>query len=125
MGYRSDVKLVFYTSNESKIPFSAIKFWFDENYPVKEATQEWCATIEADQNYVLVSYEDVKWYDDYTHVQAVQNVISTFADTFNANEDTGAHYEIARVGEELTDIDHDHSGWCNWLLDVKREIIFN
>ena len=120
MGYRSDVKLVFYTSNDSRIPFSAIKFWFDENYPKHDF-----GDVEVGQNYVLVSYEDVKWYDGYPEVQAVNRAIEKFVDTFNANEDTGAHYEMIRIGEELDDIERDVSGWCRFLMGVSRTIHFN
>lgn len=120
MGYRSDVKLAFYTSNESQIPFAAIKLWFDENYPKHDFGE-----VDVGQNYVLVSYEDVKWYQGYDEVEAVNKAIELFCETFDANEDTGAHYEIIRVGEELADIEHDHSGWCQFLMGVSRTIYFN
>ena len=120
MGYRSDVKLVFYTSNDSTIPFSAVKFWFDENFPKHDF-----ADVEVGQNYVLVSYEDVKWYDNYPEVRAVNKAIEQFCETFDANEDTGAHYEMIRVGEELNDIERNYSSWSQYLLDVRREIVFN
>lgn len=119
MGYRSDVKLVFYTSNESEIPFAAIKFWFDENYP----KHDFC-DVEVGTNHVLVSYEDVKWYSSSPEVEAVDNAITKFCEAFNANEDTGAHYELIRVGEEMNDIEHDHSGWCHFQLYVNRTIHF-
>lgn len=120
MGYRSDVKLVFYTSNESTIPFAAVKLWFDENYPKHDF-----GDVEVGQNYVLISYEDIKWYDNYPEVQAVDGAIATFVDTFNANEDTGVHYEMIRIGEDLGDIERDASAYCHWLLDVSRTIHFN
>lgn len=120
MGYRSDLKLVFYTDNKSEIPFAAVKFWFDENFPKYDF-----GDVEVGNNYVLISYEGVKWYQGYPEVEAVNRAIETFVDTFNANEDTGAHYEIVRVGEDTNDIEHDHSGWCNFLLYVNRTIHFN
>lgn len=119
MGYRSDVKLVFYTSNESKIPFAAVKLWFDENYP----KHDFC-DVEVGNNYVLVSYEQVKWYDGYPEVQDTTDAIAKFVDTFDADDDTGAHYEMVRVGEDTADIEHDHSEWCQWLLSVNRTIHF-
>ena len=120
MGYRSDVKLVFYTSNESELPFSAVKLWFDENYPKYDF-----GDVEVGQNYVLISYEDVKWYQGYDEVEAVNKAIELFCDTFNAHENTGAHYEMIRVGEELQDIEREASAYCHWLLDVSRTIHFN
>lgn len=126
MGYRSDVTISFYTSNQSELPFSAVKLWFDENYPVKDATQEWSAEIETGDNYVNVWYMDVKWYDDYNHVQAVTKAIETFCETFDANEKMdGAHYEMIRIGEETQDIEREASAYCHWLLDVSRTIRFN
>lgn len=120
MGYRSDIKLVFYTSNDSPTPFTAVKVWFDENFP----KHDFC-DVEVGQNYVLISYEDVKWYDGYPEVQAVNAAIEKFCETFDANEDTGVHYEMIRVGEELQDIERGASDWCHYLLDVSRTIHFN
>lgn len=120
MGYRSDIKLVFYTSNDSTIPFSAVKFWFDENFPKNDF-----GDVEVGQNYVLVSYEDVKWYSSYPEVEAVNQAIEQFCETFDANEDSNAHYEMIRVGEELNDIERDASAYNHYLLDVSRTIHFN
>lgn len=120
MGYRSDVSIVFYTDNKSKTPFTAVKFWFDENYP----KHDFC-DVEVGDNYVLVTYEDVKWYDGYPEVEAVENAVALFCETFGANEDNGVHYERVRVGEETHDIVHDNSDWCHFLLYVERKIHFN
>ena len=64
MGYRSDVKIVFYLTQGTIDPsnainaliknpdptpalsFAALKLWFEETYPVKEAKEEWEATID-------------------------------------------------------------------------------
>jgi hypothetical protein len=125
MGYRSDVTISFYTSNQSQIPFAAIKLWFDENYPVREAQDEWGVEIEAGDNYVNVWYEDVKWYDSYNHVQAVQAAIEKFVDTFEANDKDDAHYEMVRIGEDVNDIEREASAYSHYLLDVSRTIRFN
>ena len=120
MGYRSNVSVVFYTSNESEVPFAAVKLWFEENFP----KHDFC-DVEVGQNYVLVSYEDVKWYQGYPEVEAVDTAIALFCETFDANEDTGAHYEMMRVGEDLQDIEREVSDYCHYLLDVSRTIHFN
>lgn len=120
MGYRSDVSVVFYTSNEERMPFAAIKLWFDENYPKFDF-----GCVETGSDCVLVTYESVKWYTGYDEVTAVEAAIALFVDTFDANNDTSAHYEMIRVGEELPDIERDASDWCQWRLDVSRTIHFN
>ena len=89
MGYRSDVSIALYTRNLEDLPFASLKLWFDENYPKVEATTEWDAVIETGEDFILVTYHDVKWYADYTHVQAVRRAIETFTETFEANESYG------------------------------------
>lgn len=125
MGYRSDISIVFYTRNPEKVPFIALKVWFDENYPKMEALDEWHATLQRiNDTFLLVEYRDVKWYEDYKHVQAVNEAIRKFADTFDANGADNVAYEFVRVGEETQDIGEETSTWSDYVLRVKREIVF-
>jgi len=127
MGYRSEVTLVFYSRGAGAIPYPALKLWFDENYPVKEALTEWEAKLETDEEtYILLTYEDVKWYNGYTHVRAVNTAFARFVDTFETEgEGTTAAYEFVRIGEETEDIEELRSGWSDYRLGVKREVIFD
>ena len=127
MGYRSDVVVAFYTRQvPDPLPLSALKLWFDENYPIKEAKAGWEAKIEVGTDAVLVRYESVKWYGSYMHVGAVEEAIERFTDTFDTTSDESpAAYEVMRIGEELNDIEHDHSSWCDWRLNARREIEFD
>lgn len=125
MGYRSDVSIVFYTTNPEALPLIAIKLWFDENYPHKTATQEWDAKVDCGNDYVLVTYTGVKWYEDYEHVIAVDAAIKLFVDTFEANEfNNHANYEKAYVGEQLADVAEERSNYTDYRLGVRREITF-
>ena len=124
MGYRSDVSVVFYTRNTEEVPFAAIKFWFDENYPVKEATDEWCATIETGPYWVMVTYEDVKWYDGYTHVAAVRGALDSFAECFESEDFDRTGWEMVELGEQTDDIRETRSAYCDYLLGVQRSIVF-
>jgi hypothetical protein len=139
MGYRSDVQIVFYLTNgcsesaeefnakqgTTTLPFAALKFWFEETYPVKEAKDEWEAEIRYDNDYILLKYTDVKWYPGYEHVMAVEAVFEKFSDAFRSNErDHRAQYEIVRVGEEDADIERECSDYADRRLFVVREIIF-
>ena len=56
MGYRSDVTFAFY-------PRETVRGWLEQHWP-----QDWCH-VEETEDMVLVSYRDVKWYDDYTFVR--------------------------------------------------------
>lgn len=124
MGYRSDVSVVFYTRNTEEVPFSAIKFWFDENYPRKEATEEWGAEISVGPYWVMVTYEDVKWYSDYNHVQAVRATFDSFDECFQCSDFDRTAWEMVEVGEQTDDIREARSDYCDYLLGVRREIIF-
>ena len=139
MGYRSDVKIVFYLTNGTSdsidefnakrgtttLPFAALKFWFDETYPVKDAKEEWGATIDYGDNYILVNYHDVKWYEGYEHPNNVSEVFGMFSDTFRSDErDHRAQYEFVRIGEEYDDIQLDGSSYNDHRIAVERSIIF-
>ena len=137
MGYRSDVKIVFYltkgtidtppTEDNPLVPFAALKLWFEENYPVREAKDEWCAEIDYGDGLdrLLVSYHDVKWYSSYDHPQNVESVFEKFSDVFRSDErDHRAQYEIVRIGEDDSDIERECSGYADHRLYVERSIIF-
>ena len=131
MGYRSAVPLAFYTRHQEAVPFAALKLWFDENYPHKEATTEWEAKIEtggyndSPEDWIMVTYEDVKWYQGYTHVEAVDRAMRSFIDTFEANDKDNVAFEHIRIGEEPDDIEEVRTAYCDYRLGVRREIYFD
>jgi hypothetical protein len=123
MGYRSDVSIIFYArGQDNPMHNAALKFWFDETYPVREA-EEWGATIRQKNGAILVDYEDVKWYESYGHVMAVDAAILKFDETFECDKEENRYaYEFLRVGEDDTDIDVERSDWNDHLLYVSRQI---
>ena len=135
MGYRSDVKVVFYltkgtidtppTEDNPLVPFAALKLWFEENYPVMVAKDEWGAEIDYGDDYILLKYTDVKWYPSYIHPQDVETLFEKFSDVFRSDErDHRAQYEIVRIGENDDDIERECSGYADHRLYVVRDIIF-
>jgi hypothetical protein len=141
MGYRSDVKIVFYltkgaidpsnainavlTKDRPALPFAALKFWFEETYPVQMAKDEWCASIDYGDDYILVSYHDVKWYPSYEHIKEVEAVFEKFSEAFRSEErDHRGQFEFLRVGEEEPDVERQDSSYSDRRLFVERSIIF-
>jgi hypothetical protein len=143
MGYRSDVKIVFYLtrgtidpsnainaliSNPDPNPtlsFAALKLWFEETYPVKEAKEEWEVEIDYGVDYILLNYHDVKWYPNYQHPQDVTQAFEKFSDAFRSNErDHRGQYEFVRIGEEDDDVERECSDYADRRLFVERSIIF-
>lgn len=123
MGYRSNVTIAFYTRKPDELPGAAVKLWFDENYPVKAATDEWAAEIVKGDDWILVRYYDVKWYDGYEHIQEVQRAFDSFNECFDANDKDLAAWEFARVGENEDDVETNRSDYCDYQVDVRREIV--
>ena len=137
MGYRSDVKIVFYlthgteltTTNDNTprplLPFAALKLWFEETYPVQAAKEEWCAEIDYGEDYILVSYTDVKWYPSYGHTAAVEATLELFSAAFRSDErDHRGQCEFVRIGEEEPDIGRDSSSYADHRIAVERSMIF-
>lgn len=139
MGYRSDVKIVFYLTNGTSesseefnakrgtttLPFAALKLWFEENYPVREAKEDWEVSITYGDDHILIGYQDVKWYPSYPHPAAVEAIFEKFSDTFRSDErDHRAQYEYVRIGEEEPDIERNCSSYADHRLNVERSIIF-
>ena len=125
MGYRSDVSIIFYARGNSNDAGrnTLLKLWFDENYPVMEAKDEWQASIRQKDNAIIVDYEDVKWYDGYEHPREVDAALKKFTETFNCEEDTTEFaWEMLRIGEEDADIEADRSDYNDYLLYVSRQI---
>jgi hypothetical protein len=128
MGYRSDITLVFYSRGAGAIPYPALKLWVDENFPIKEATTEWEAKLETDEaTYIMLTYQDVKWYSGYTHVEAVRQSLIRFSETFDeaGAEEAVAAFEMVILGEETEDIQEQRSDWSDCRLGVKREVYFD
>ena len=134
MGYRSDVDIVFYVPAGSETAYPLLKLWFDANYPHAEAKDEWCASIDYDEENqaILVGYQDVKWYDGYEHVKAVEKTFDdidnlTRNDTITTvtEDDTDAvpfeiAWEFVRIGEDDNDIETRASDNADYVIAVNR-----
>jgi len=125
MGYRSDVTIAFYTQDTGKLPTAAIKLWFEENYPVEEAKEEWDASVEYCLDAVLVTYVSVKWYPNYNHPQRVKAARDLFNETFECDSnDSHACWEMVTVGEDVNDNTHESSTYAEYRLGIRRDIVW-
>ena len=125
MGYRSDVSIIFYARGNSNDAGrnTLLKLWLDENFPVMVAKDEWGATIRHKGDGIIIDYEDVKWYDGYVHPREVGEALHKFSDTFKCEEDTTEFaWEMARIGEDDSDIETERSDFNDSLLYVSRSI---
>jgi hypothetical protein len=118
MGYRSEIKAVFYTDDKEKWP--VLKLYLDENFP-----KEWgLEPIESKHCYGYVfSAEDVKWYPSFPDVAAFNKFVDAYRGLISSGEDSFPWvYEFIRIGEDTTDIETDSEGSCSYLLTVSRRI---
>jgi hypothetical protein len=120
MGYRSDVTYVFYTMKPDVVPFPVLKLWFDENYP----KHDFC-TVVTGNDYIMVSYDHVKWYAGYPEVVEAEAAVTKFMETFDTDDTENVACEMALVGEELNDIVYEASPHAIYRLGVNRDIYFH
>jgi len=130
MGYRSEVDIVFYVPNESETAYGLLKLWFDENYPHKEANDEWDASIDYDEENqaILVSYQNVKWYSAYEHPQAVNKAFDDIDELLLGNGEEAdpnvtpfnIAWEFVRIGEEDPDIEMRVSENAEYVITLNR-----
>jgi hypothetical protein len=122
MGYRSDVSIAFYTLAKDKLPFAALKLWFDENYAKTCPEPD---HIDTGDDHIVVQYHDWKWYESYPEIRAVNAAMYLFDETFDTgNSDSHAAREFVRVGEQSGDVEEDRSDYHEYRLTVQRSINF-
>lgn len=124
MGYRSDITAIFYSHKPED--YAAIKLWVQENILNLEIVKE-CADVafHEDRDTIEVSFQAIKWYDNYIGVQAFENATVRFQELFDAEDSVvrGA-FEMAVVGEDLADVTHAASASAEYYLYIRREIEF-
>lgn len=126
MGYRSDVKIAFYgdaREPEEAASYAGIKLWFEENFDTDYAD---AVDHYPEIKMIVVSYEGIKWYEDFDFVKKANAAIEKFKEAFDTeNENYGACYEMMRLGEEYDDLEFSRSAWSQYRLDLKREIVLS
>jgi hypothetical protein len=124
MGYRSDVRIVFYPERlRCKQLWPLVKLWVQENWP-----DDGVGGVEYDDvnTIVVVSYDDVKWYDGFDYVTNVHGALEKFMESFESDEQQyRASYEFARTGEELNDIETYGTAFNDCRLGVMREMVIS
>lgn len=125
MGYRSDVTMLFYANDAADFPM--LKLWFNEN--VVPALQEHWGGDEEYQpkefergyakGYAL-HFGDIKWYDSYPEVQAIESEWNKFTEAFGSDDTVGLSAERATVGEDYGDVSYDSTYHSMSLLSIVR-----
>ena len=119
MGYRSNVKAVFYTSDKEQWP--ALRLFVDENFPEEF---KYCLEVIGSSTYCgyVFSCEDVKWYDSYPDVQAYNKFVANYEGLIDGEAELPWVYEFIRIGEDTDDIETEGAGNYDHVLQVSREI---
>lgn len=122
MGYRSNVKAVFYTCDKEQWP--ALRLFVDENFPEEF---KYCLGVIGSSAYCgyVFSCEDVKWYDSYPDVIAYNKFVADYEgliQNLESDEELPWMYEFIRIGEDTDDIETQSAGNADYVLQVRREI---
>ena len=124
MGYRSDVAIKVYGYDEDNAKFKELFYQeLDKLKPdVQDIVCDWLehahltCPIFADTGFAFY-IADVKWYDDYEHVNFFMTMFRT------AEVDLNMNGEYARIGDELADIEYTTFGdECDFRIEFNRTI---
>jgi hypothetical protein len=135
MGYRSDVRAVFYSTEKTQLPM--LKLFIDENFP--EDLKGGIEPIESGRYFGFqMIHESIKWYESYPEIVAFNNFVEAFKDSSPEYEEVERDeegrpigkptkedywcYEFIRVGENYDDIETDRSWNADGILYVNRSI---
>lgn len=118
MGYRSDVKLVM-----TKKAYDGMVAMAENEFGLNSYEYDFIANnedkkIAKDNDIVILSWNDVKWYNDFAEVQFIQEYLNVM---YDANES----YNFIRLGEEIDDIEKEGcygDGSCAGIIGVYRNI---
>lgn len=123
MGYRSEVTILFY-SDEKEFPM--LKLWVEENL-APTLREHWNGDDykpdEFERGYVkgyALNFSDVKWYESYEDVQAIERAWELFDTTFGQDNETTLAGERARVGEDYSDVEYGSTWHSQNLLSIVR-----
>jgi hypothetical protein len=119
MGYRSEVKAVFYTSKVDQWPM--LRLFVDENFPKNFKDNLEVIGSSTYSGFVFIC-ADVKWYGGYPDVQAFNKFVADYGELISGENAPPWAYEFIRIGEDYEDIETDREGDYDHVLQVTREI---
>ena len=115
MGYYSDVAIAMRKKDLQQMLDEARNLPDDNNWTY-DFIQEGIANapIWEDEDYALITWADIKWYD-------TKGEVSFIKDFLNHIEDE--HYDYLRIGEDYDDVEY-HFETGEYLLQYERSIGF-
>lgn len=116
MGYRSELKVVFYTYNKKNLPL--LKLWLEENWdetqtqtnPFPRYSKTRISRLGAFSQFwgYLYEFDNIKWYASYPEIERFINAFHLFDALCNKDNEFAA--EFARAGEEVADVEVMNAG---------------
>jgi len=107
MGYRSNVSLVIEFENTDALDKYMVAAPLRDGRGWDAMFKHYC-TYNRDTNTIQCLWEDVKWYEGYNDVEAV-NALVEFA-----NSAFDAATWMVRIGEDYHDMEEDYNNSENW-----------
>lgn len=133
MGYRSNVMVLIYPNDQSKLgekaAYEQLKVLMGTTFKhVVDAFGDPYMTWMDSDHVLKFDIPDVKWYPSYKDVQIFHEMLDAF-DVSDDGGDAGIPgycTEYVRIGEENDDIEERHTGENNqYYLNVRRTIDCN
>ena len=131
MGYRSDVLIAVAFSNKEHRDEVWAVYCMDQRVKDHALAGAWKNSDGGEYPVLYYEGDYVKWYENYEDVQGIEHMIEVAS---NFAQERGLHYAsiMLRVGEEMTDIEHnnrqtngDMEDFLYKLCDIERTITHN
>lgn len=119
MGYRSDVKAVFYTSDKEQWP--ALRLFVDENFPEEF---KYCLEVIGSSTYCgyVFSCCTTSRIHNYSDVAEFNKFTEAYTELIDGEAGLPWVYEFIRIGEDTEDIEAVSAGAADYVLQVRRTI---
>ena len=131
MGYRSDVRILIYGVDEDVTAFVAGEKLKGHKgmprHPLDASQNKYherniYRTSDSTSALMEFNWWHIKWYDTYPEIAYWVNLESIWEDAF---KNTTLCMEIARIGEDVTDVVVNYYGDCDFFLNINQEIANN
>ena len=124
MGYRSSVVLyVRHPEAKARLLMAAIDCELLRDLSAE--TNTCCERYEATDEYVLIEYGDIKWYESYPEVSAAAKFISDCRTLVGNTDDSEYAVVFARIGENHDDIVIEGVGDYHDNVSIYRSFVVN
>jgi hypothetical protein len=101
VGYRSEVRSII-KGNSAQIKVLLVSARMENNYALTMFKENLTIDLREKEGFIELHIEDIKWYSDTGYVRGWERIL-------HQADELGLYWEIARVGEDVKDVEVESS----------------